>query len=259
MFTVKQLSRMAGITPRTLHYYDEIGLLKPSRVGDNGYRYYGEEALLRLQQILLYRELDLPLEDIKQIMGRRDFDVLSALERHKAELGKRIDRLERLIATVDRTIRPSERKNAMSEKQLFEVFNEEQQAEYEKEAMQMYDPETVKASNKKWKSYTTAEKQRIGEEGNAVYQDMLQAMPKGAASPEAQACVERWRKHMEYFWTPNHDQLLGLANLYNDDPRFKANFDKVHPDLAEFMRSAVSVYVENRRGSKINSEPESPH
>ena len=135
----------------------------------------------------------------------------------------------------------------MSQKQLFEVFSEEQQAEYEKEAMQMYDPETVKASNKKWKSYTTAEKQRIGDEGNAVYQDLLLAMPKGAASPEAQACVERWRKHMEYFWVPNDEQLLGLADLYNDDPRFKANFDKVHPDLAAFMRSAVSVYVENRR------------
>src|SRR5512139_3903243 len=104
MFTVKQLSRMAGITPRTLHYYDEIGLLKPSRVGANGYRYYGDDALLRLQQILLYRELDMPLEDIKQIMGRRDFDVLNALQEHKQELGKRIVRLERLIATVDRTI-----------------------------------------------------------------------------------------------------------------------------------------------------------
>jgi DNA-binding transcriptional MerR regulator len=247
MFTVKQLSKIAGITPRTLHYYDEIGLLKPSRVGANGYRYYGEDALLRLQQILLYRELDLPLEDIKEIMGRRDFDVPAALEKHKQELGKRILRLERLIATVDCTLDHLKGKKAMSEKQLFEVFSEEQQAEYEKEAMQMYDPETVKASNKKWKSYTTAEKQRIGEEGNAVYQDLILAMPKGAASPEVQACIERWRKHMQYFWVPNDEQLLGLANLYNDDPRFKANFDKVHPDLAAFMRSAVSVYVENRR------------
>jgi DNA-binding transcriptional MerR regulator len=247
MLTVKQLARMAGITPRTLHYYDEIGLLKPSRVGANGYRYYSEDALLRLQQILLYRELDMPLEDIKQIMGRRDFDVLSALQEHKQELGKRVMRLERLIATVDHTIDYLKGKKAMSEKQLFEVFSEEQQAEYEKEAMQMYDPETVKASNRKWKSYSAAEKQRIGEEGNAIYQDLLKAMPKGAASPEVQACVERWRKHMEYFWVPNDDQLLGLANLYNDDPRFKANFDKVHPDLAEFMRSAVSIYVEDRK------------
>ena len=83
MYTVKQLSKLAGVTPRTLHHYDQIGLLKPSRVGENGYRYYGEESLLRLQQILLYRELDLPLEDIKKIMGRRDFDVLGALRSHR--------------------------------------------------------------------------------------------------------------------------------------------------------------------------------
>ena len=246
MFTVKQLSRLAGVTPRTLHYYDEIGLLKPSRVGDNGYRYYGEEALARLQQIMLYRELDMPLENIKTIMGRRDFDALSALESHKAELRKRAVRVERLIATVDRTISHLKGKNEMSQKQYFEGFSDEQQAEYEKEAMQMYDPETVKASSKKWKGYTDAEKQRIGEEGNAVYADFLLALPKGPASPEAQACVARWRRHIEYFWVPNEAQLLGLADGYNDDPRFKANFDKIHPGLAAFIREAVRVYVENK-------------
>lgn len=247
MFTVKQLSKMAGITPRTLHYYDEIGLLKPSRVGENGYRYYGDDALLRLQQVLLYRELDLPLEDIKQIMGRRDFDILSALEQHKEQLRKRMARMERLIGTVDETILHLKGKKAMSPKQIFDVFNEEQQAEYEKEAMQMYDPEVVKASYKKWNSYSKAEKQRIGDEGNAVYQDLIQAMPRGAASPEAQACVERWRRHMNYFWTPNLEQLVGLAQGYNNDPRFKANFDKVHPNLAAFMLEAVTVYVNARK------------
>ena len=244
MFTVKQLSKLAGITPRTLHYYDEIGLLKPSRVGDNGYRYYGDEALLRLQQILLYRELDMPLEDIKKIMGRRSFDVLTALESHREQLTKRIGQMERLIATVDDTILYMKGKKEMSEKQLFEPFSEEQQAEYQKEAEQMYDPEVVKASNRKWKSYTTADKQRIGEEGNAVYRDLLAAMPKGAASPEVQACVERWRRHMDYFWTPSPEQLVGLAHLYNDDPRFKANYDKVDPRLAEFMLEAVTIYVD---------------
>ena len=144
MFTVKQLSKMAGITPRTLHYYDEIGLLTPSRVGDNGYRYYGEESLLRLQQILLYRQLDMPLEEIKQIMGRRDFDVLSALESHKSELRRRIARMERLVVTVDDTILHLKGKKDMSKKQLFAGFSDEQQAAYEKEAAQMYDPEVVK-------------------------------------------------------------------------------------------------------------------
>ena len=135
----------------------------------------------------------------------------------------------------------------MSKRQLFEAFSEEQQVEYEKEAMQMYDPAVVKASNKKWKAYTAAEKQRIGDEGNAIYADILLAMPKGASSSEAQACVERWRRHMEYFWVPNEDQLLGLVDLYNADPRFKANFDKIDSHLAEFMREAVKVYVKGKK------------
>ena len=117
MFTVNQLSKLAGGTPRTLHHYDTIGLLKPSRVGENGYRYYGEESLLRLQQILFYRELDLPLEEIGQIMGRRDFDLLPALESHKVELAKRIERLERLIQTVDNTISLLKGETNMSKKQ----------------------------------------------------------------------------------------------------------------------------------------------
>ncbi len=246
MLTVKQLSQLAGVTPRTLHHYDEIGLLKPSRVGENGYRYYGEEALLRLQQILFYRELDLPLEDIKRIMGRRDYDVLSALESHRTELGRRIERLERLIRTVDHTVEHLKGNKDMSTKQYFEAFSDEQQAEYEKEAAQMYDPAAVKESNRKWKSYSAAEKQRIAEEGNQVYAGLLAAMPKGASSPEAQAAVARWRKHIEYFWIPNDEQLLGLADLYNSDTRFKANFDKIDPRLAAFVKAAVKIYVNTR-------------
>ncbi len=238
---------MAGITPRTLHYYDEIGLLKPSRIADNGYRYYGPEAMLYLQQILLYRELELPLDEIKQIMADPDFDSLSALESHREALRKRINQMEHLIATVDKTISHLKGDTVMSEKQFFEGFSEEQQAEYEKEAMQMYDPETVRASNAKWRSYSAAEKQRIGEQGNAAYAALLEAMPKGPGSPEAQAGVELWHRHMEYFWVPNDDQLLGLAEMYNEDPRFKQNYDRIDPQLAGFIREAVKIYVEARK------------
>ncbi|MCW1968120.1 MAG: MerR family transcriptional regulator [Anaerolineae bacterium] len=243
MFTVKQLAKLAGITPRTLHYYDEVGLLKPTQLGGNGYRYYGEAALLQLQQILLYRELDLSIDEIKKIMGRPDFDILAALEGHKSALSQRIVHMQRLVATVEHTILHLKGHTTMSNQQLFEPFNEAQQAEYEQAALREYDPEIVKASMKKWKGYTAADKQRIGDEGNAVYRDMVAAMPKGAASPEAQACVARWRQHMNYFWTPNLDQLVALAKGYYDDPRFKANFDKIHPDLAAFMGEAVAVYV----------------
>jgi DNA-binding transcriptional MerR regulator len=243
MFTVKQLSTLAGVTPRTLRHYDAIGLLKPSHVGENGYRYYKDESILYLQQILFYRELGLPLEDIKKIMGRRDFDVLSALESHKVEIGKRLVRLERLVETVNNTISHLKGQKEMSNKQIFAGFTPEEEEKYAREAEQMYNPETARASNKKWKGYSDEQKQHILDEGKQVYVDLTASMPRGADSAEVQALVERWREHMDYFWTPNLDQLLGLAQGYNDDPRFKANFDQMHPNLATFMLKAVKAYV----------------
>jgi len=250
MFTVKQLSRLAGVTPRTLHHYDAIGLLRPSRVGQNGYRYYDEPALLRLQQILFYRELDLPLEDIKKIMGRHDFDVLEALQDHKQALRQQVNRLNHLIETVDNTILHLKGKTPMDAKELFKGFTEEEEQRYTEEAMRLYDPATVKASVKKWKAYTTADKERIGTEGIAVYRGLLAALPKGPASPEAQSAIARWRRHIEYFWIPNDEQLIGLTDLYNEDPRFRKNFDKLSPQLAEFMREAAKIYVEKRKSRK---------
>jgi MerR family transcriptional regulator, thiopeptide resistance regulator len=242
-YTVKQLSRLAGVSVRTLHYYDEIGLLKPDAIRPNGYREYGDEAVLKLQQILFYRELDLSLEKIKAMLSRPDFDAVAALEEHRLSLQGRARRLERLIRTVDDTLLHMKGLKEMSPKELFTAFSDKEQEQYAKEAEQMYDPEIVKESNQKFKSLSAAEQQRIFDEGNQVYADMVAAMPNGAASPEVQAIVERWRKHMDYFWTPKPDQLLGLAEMYSSDPRFKANFDKIDPRLADFMKEAVGVYV----------------
>jgi DNA-binding transcriptional MerR regulator len=250
MLTVKQLSKLAGVTPRTLHHYDEIGLLKPTRVGENGYRYYGDESVLRLQQILFYRELGIPLDEIKKIMGRRDFDVLGALRSHREALQKQVTRLNRLIHTVDNTINHLKGNTIMSERSLFEGFSEEEQEKYAAEAEELYGAESVRASMKRWKAYSADEKMRIMEEGSQNYKDMITVMPKGADSREAQAIVERWRRHMDYFWTPNLDQLLALANGYVEDPRFRATFDQMHMQLAEFFREAVKVYVANQKKSE---------
>jgi len=247
MYTVKQLSTLAGVTPRTLHHYDQIDLLKPESVGENGYRYYGETSLLRLQQILFYRELGFSLESIRDVLGKPEFQVVDALEEHRESLRGRMRRLERLIQTVDNTIQHLRGGTKMSPKGLFAGFRQEQQRENARQAEQMYDPETVRESNRKWKSYSVEKKQAILDEGRQVYLDMIEVMPKGPDSPEVQACVERWRKHMDYFWTPNLDQLLGLAAMYGNSPDFKANFDAMHPDLADFMREAVTVYVEARK------------
>lgn len=245
MFSIKQLSELARVTPRTLRFYDRIGLLKPTRVGANGYRYYDHAALLRLQQILLYRELDLPLARIQEILDAPGFNPAEALESHRIELGRRRDRIERLIAMVDDTILNLEGKKEMEDKQLFKAFTDEEQAEMEKEALRLYDPETVRESSRKWKSYTPEQKQRIFDEGNAIYLDLVSAIPEGPDSPAAQSGVERWRCHMDYFWTPTLDQLVALADHYSLDPRFKANFDKIDPRLAAFLGKAVRIYVED--------------
>jgi DNA-binding transcriptional MerR regulator len=247
MYTVKRLAKLAGVSVRSLHYYDQIGLLKPSELGGNGYRYYEVEAVLKLQQILFYRELDMSLKEIKAVMGSPDFHLLTALQSHKEALQGRMERLKRLILTVDNTIEYLKGNESMNSKGLFEGFSEEEQEKYALEAEQRYDPETVRASNRKWKEYLPAEKERIMTEGKAIYADLAASMPKGAGSAEAQAVIAHWHRHMQYFWSPNDEQLLGLADGYNDDPRFRANFDRLDPKLTGFMRDAVKVYVDKRR------------
>jgi DNA-binding transcriptional MerR regulator len=249
MFTVKQLASLAGVTPRTLHHYDQIGLLKPAQVGENGYRYYGEESLLSLQQILFYRELGLPLATIKKIMGRRDFDLLTARESHKSELAKRIQRLEQLVGTVNNTISYLKGQKEMSKPQFFAGLTPAEEEQYAREAEQKYDPAVVRESNRQWKAYGKEKQQAILAEGRQIYAEMVAVMPKGADSPEVQALVERWRQHMNYFWTPNLEQLVGLAEMYNSDERFKANYDAFHPQLAEFMLAAVKVYVAGKQSA----------
>lgn len=247
MLTVKQISKIAGITPRTLHYYDEIGLLKPDQIGENGYRYYEEESLLRLQQILLYKELDMPLENIRRFLEAKDFNVIAALEIHKNELHNRIARLEMILTTVDQTIDHLKGNKSMKDFQIFKGLTQEEEAENERAAMQRFDPETVKNSYKKWNTYSKDEQQRILDEGNRIYMGMVEAIPDGPASSAAQTAIERWRQHIEYFWSPNEEQLAGLTHGYVNDPAFRDSFDRIDPRLAEFFEQAVKVYLDSRR------------
>ena len=122
-YTIKQLADLAGVSIRTLHYYDEIGLLKPTSYGENGYRYYDEQAVLRLQQILFFRELDFSLDDVKDILDQPEFDVLHALREHRQALEQKVTRLNRLINTVDNTISHLKGELEMSQKSFFEGFD----------------------------------------------------------------------------------------------------------------------------------------
>lgn len=242
-FTVKQLAKLAGVSPRTLHYYDQIGLLQPGRDPANGYRIYQRPAVLRLQQILFLRELGLSLEAIQTALDRPDFDLLRALEQHRQALRARQDHLARLVQTVERTILYLKGSIEMESQELFGGFSEEEEQRYTEEARQEWgDSQAFAESQKRWGGYSKEQKQRILDEGNQVYRQIVAAMPHGPASPQAQAGVAAWHAHLRYFYEPSTEMLLGLADLYNDQPEFAANFARIHPQLAVFMRQAVQAY-----------------
>jgi DNA-binding transcriptional MerR regulator len=244
-FTVSQLANQTGVSVRTLHYYDEVGLLKPLSIGANGYRYYGDESILRLQQILFYRELDFSLEEIKAIIDQPGFDVLHALQEQHQALLARLAQLHILVQTVENKIQNLNVYKKINTKDLFTGFSDEQQAQYEEEAARRWDEKTVRESNRRYRDYSIEKKAHIKTEGEAIYRDLLANMEKGYASPEVQAVIARWHEHLRYFYEPSPEALAGLADLYNDDPRFRANYEKLHPDMPAFMRQAILHYCKD--------------
>jgi DNA-binding transcriptional MerR regulator len=206
MYTVNQLAKLAGVSPRTLRYYDKIGMLKPSSYGENGYRFYAADALPQLQQILFFRELDFSLEDIREIVSRPDFDRLQALETHRMALSERKRQIDVLIHTIDQTILHLRGKLEMSEKQYFEGFSEEKQKEYEKQIRARYGEHAMDGV-RDWNSYTPAQKASIQAESEAIYHDLVANMAQGEASPAVQACIARWHQHLRYFYEPSVERL----------------------------------------------------
>jgi MerR family transcriptional regulator, thiopeptide resistance regulator len=245
VYTVKQLSDLAGISPRTLHYYDEIGLLKPASHGDNGYRYYGEEALPRLQQILFFKELDFSLEEIQTVLAQPGFDVVHALQVHRQALLERVERLNRLIQTIDKTTLHLKGQKTMKKKEYFEGFSEEKQKQYEEEIRQKYGEKAFDGVTD-WNSYTPEQKKRIINESGAIYDDLAAVMDKGYASPEVQQIIARWHQHLRYFYEPSTERLLGLGQMYTEHPEFVAKFRAIHPDLPEFLNQAIQYYCKDK-------------
>ena len=253
MYTVKQLSDLAQVSVRTLHYYDEISLLTPSQVGGNGYRYYDDNALLRLQQILFYREIGMELMQIKDVLDSPNFDLVTALKSHRAVLLEKSERLLNLVNTVDSTIEHLQGAKTMSKRQLFQSFSDGKQKEYEREIRLQYGPDTVNQSIKKWNGYTKAQQQNVIDEGNQIYTEIAGAIDAGkpAQSEDVQVILQRWHQHIRYFYEPTLDILRGLGELYTSHPDFIANFAKIHPDLAEYMRAGINQYVDDLEYAEI--------
>jgi len=246
-YTVKQLATLAGVTNRALHYYDEIGLLHPESVGENGYRYYGEEAALRLQQILFYRELDFPLDQIKALLDRPDFDLLQTLEGHRRALNQRVERINRLIETVDHTIKHLQGEYQMSTQDFYSGFDEEKQKKLAEEAQNLWG-ESVVQTQKRWESYSREKKNAVLAENHAITNGVAAAMDQGPESPEVQQWIERWYRSInENFYTCSLEMFEALGHGYVEDERFSATYEKVKPGLAAFMDKAMTYYCKVNR------------
>jgi len=244
-YQIKELAKLAKVSVRTLHYYDEIGLLKPSSIGENGYRYYDQEALLRLQQIMLYRELDFKLKTIKQVLDSEDFDLIETLESQRSELEQKHKRLDSLIQTIDSTLKQMKGKNIMEAKDLFEGFDEAKQAEYEKEVVDRWGEDSYGEFRKLWGSYSAEQKKQVIDKSNQVYIDLANHLDKDLGSEPVQALIAQWHQNLRYFYAPNKEIMLGLAEVYTEDDRFRAFYEKIDINLAPFLREAIEHYCES--------------
>lgn len=246
-YTINRLAELAGVSVRTLHYYDEIGLLKPSRIRSNGYREYAEAELLRLQQIMFFRELDFPLAEIKRVMASQRFDMRAALadQRRLIELKKK--RLTGLIATIDKTIKKLNDEDTMNDEELYDAFSDEEQKQYAAEAKERWGTtEAYKQSQERLKKMTKADMAKLKEEGDRFMKVVAATMDKGATSPEFQALIDQHYNSLRIWYEPNLTMYRGLANMYVADPRFTAYYEKYAPGLAQVMRDAMIAYCDAR-------------
>lgn len=250
-YTVKEVARLSGVSVRTLHHYDEIGLLKPARVGPNGYRYYGREELLRLQQILFHRELGFSLAEIASVLDAPGFDRAAALEAHRARLSADVRRYRRLIGTIDRTLAALQGAETMDEKDLYKGFAPEKQAEYEAWLVDRYGGDMqarIDASKAAMKGWSKADFERLAADGEAIEAAFAKALADGlpADSAHVQDLVRRWASWIGAAWgrRPSREAFIGLGQLYQEHPDFRARYDGRAEGLTDYLAEAMRVFAE---------------
>jgi DNA-binding transcriptional MerR regulator len=246
-YTVRQVADMASLTVRALHHYDALGLLTPSARSAAGYRLYGEADLLRLQQILFFRELGFPLEQIRTILEDPHFDQVRALEGHREMLALEQERLARLIATVDKTLASLTEDNmGMTDEELYAGFSQEQIERYKREAREKYGEQIVEESERRVKQMPRSHWEAINAEGEDATQQIAALAKAGRkpGDPDVQAQVARHFKWVTNFWQPDAASYAGLGQMYSENDEFRAHYEKYGPNMAEFMRDAMKVYSE---------------
>ena len=250
-YSIQQLAELAGVTTRTLRWYDKLGLLRPSRIAESGYRFYGPAEVDRLQQILFYRAIGVELRRIKEILDDPSFDRLQALQSHLSELQRKEGEIRGIIKTVKETIFAVERDEIMSDQAKFEAFKrrvvEENEQQYGSEIRQKYGDETVDKANADIMNLTQdqyGEWTRLGQE----IQEKLEKAVNDCALPSGelgQELAQLHRKWLSFSLHSSYDAAKhrGIVHLYVMDPRFQAYYDKRVSGCAQFLRDAVLHWI----------------
>lgn len=244
-YTVKEIAKLSGVTVRTLHYYEEIGILKPAYYGANGYRYYEEKELLQLQQILFFKELGFTLKKLEKILGRSDFDQLAALYSHRHSLCREKEKIGELIKTIDKTIKHLTGKRKMKDKEIFGGFVTEVKIDPKNAAEvlvlnNLREPEAKKRDK--------AFYERVNKEANNIFSQVVSYIDKGLepSSELVQKMIKKHHAFSEEFHVATKEVYEALAELYATHPDYRKQLDPFHPKLAEYIARAMKIFADSQ-------------
>ncbi len=250
-YTVKKLRELSGVTIRALHFYEEIGLLKPAYYGSNGYRYYEERELLQLQQILFFKELGFSLKQIQKILGRSDFDQLSALHSHRKALQLEWEKKGRLLKTIDKTIKHLNGIKKMKDQEIFDGFCITLVKKAKAGASYAAAEEIVGRSVRN----PTKDLEDVKKRGKAFYDNINQTAAQlfkelafcielDPASKKVQGLIQKHHHLIDQFHHASKEVYKAMAELYREHPEIRKQLDPFHPQLAEFMAQAMMKFAD---------------
>ncbi len=249
-YSVKKLANLSGVSVRTLHLYDKSGLLKPLLRTEARYRVYGEQELLRLQQILFYKELDFSLQEIRTLLDDPDFDLEQALKSHQVALKAKRDRLSTLLVTIDKTILKLKKKTMLSDEELYKGLSKEKATAYRNEAIEKYGEDAVQKSENYLKKLTKEELAKLGMESEDIRKKLFSLMKGKPESANVQEQIARHYQNIRMYWgtagSPDGqaEAYRGLGQLYVTDERFTLIDNQPNPGFALFMSKAMSYFAD---------------
>lgn len=248
-YTINQLAKLAGVSVRTLHHYDEFGLLSPKRNEKNDYRLYTEDELFLLQQILFFRELDFPLDEIKKIITSANFDIVRALKDHKQMILLKKKRIDGLLKTIDKTIKNITHKTNMKDEDLYGNFSKEEMEMYAKEAKERWgNTDAYKQSQARVAKMGKQGLDEALQKSGVITSAIADCMKEGVSvrNERMQKLIEEHYNWLNNFYEPNLEIYKGLAEMYVADPRFKKTYEDIAAGLAQYMQDGMLVFVENK-------------